>query len=52
MCELTPGERRVALTPHAVYELTKAGHRVYIEVGGGGGALGRRVRVCRGQDRL
>src|SRR5215211_990169 len=31
--ELTPGESRVALTPHAVYELTRAGHRVSVEAG-------------------
>lgn len=33
--ELTPGESRVALTPHAVYELTRAGHRVLVESGAG-----------------
>jgi len=33
--ELTPGEGRVALTPYAVYELTKAGHRVSFEAGAG-----------------
>ena len=33
--ELTPGESRVALTPHAVYELTRAGHRVLVETGAG-----------------
>lgn len=33
--ELTPGESRVALAPHAVYELTKAGHRVLVEAGAG-----------------
>jgi alanine dehydrogenase len=33
--ELTPGESRVALTPYAVYELTKAGHRVSVETGAG-----------------
>lgn len=33
--ELTPGEGRAALTPHAVYELTRAGHRVYVELGAG-----------------
>lgn len=33
--ELTPGESRVALTPHAVYELTRAGHRVLVELGAG-----------------
>ena len=36
--ELTPGESRVALTPYAVYELTKAGHRVFVETGAGEGA--------------
>src|SRR4051812_25987361 len=35
VCELTPGESRVALTPYAVYELTKAGHRVSVETGAG-----------------
>ncbi len=33
--ELTPGESRVALTPHAVYELARAGHRVLVETGAG-----------------
>ncbi len=33
--ELTPGESRVALTPHAVHELTRAGHRVFVEAGAG-----------------
>jgi len=33
--ELTPGESRVSLTPHAVYELAKAGHRVFVETGAG-----------------
>ncbi|MDQ3639566.1 MAG: alanine dehydrogenase [Actinomycetota bacterium] len=33
--ELTPGEGRVALTPYAVYELTKAGHKVSVEAGAG-----------------
>lgn len=33
--ELTPGESRVALTPHAVYELTGVGHRVLVETGAG-----------------
>src|SRR5215207_5814674 len=36
--ELTPGESRVALTPHAVYELTRVGHRVFVEPGAGEGA--------------
>ena len=33
--ERTPGESRVALAPHAVYELTRAGHRVCVEAGAG-----------------
>ena len=33
--ERTLGESRVALGPHAVYELTRAGHRVFVEVGAG-----------------
>ena len=33
--ELTPGESRVALAPHAVNELTRAGHRVVVEAGAG-----------------
>jgi alanine dehydrogenase len=33
--ELTPGEGRVALTPHAVNELCRAGHRVLVESGAG-----------------
>ena len=33
--ERTPGESRVALGPHAVYELTRAGHRVFVESGAG-----------------
>jgi alanine dehydrogenase len=36
--ELTPGEGRIALAPHAVYELTRAGHRVFVEPGAGEGA--------------
>jgi alanine dehydrogenase len=36
--ERTPGEGRIALTPHAVYELTRAGHRVFVEPGAGEGA--------------
>jgi alanine dehydrogenase len=36
--ELTLGENRVALTPHAVYELARAGHRVSVETGAGEGA--------------
>jgi alanine dehydrogenase len=34
--ERTPGESRVALAPHAVHELTRAGHRVLVEAGAGG----------------
>lgn len=33
--ELASGESRVSLTPYAVYELTKAGHRVLVETGAG-----------------
>jgi len=33
--ELTPGESRVALAPHAVDELARAGHRVMVEAGAG-----------------
>lgn len=33
--ELTPGEGRVALMPHAVHELVRAGHRVHVEAGAG-----------------
>jgi alanine dehydrogenase len=33
--ELVPGESRVALAPHAVYELARAGHRVLVEAGAG-----------------
>ncbi len=33
--ERTQGESRVALAPHAVYELTRAGHRVFVEAGAG-----------------
>lgn len=33
--ERSPGETRVALAPHAVYELTRAGHRVFVEMGAG-----------------
>ena len=33
--ERTPGESRVALAPHAVYELTRAGHRVFVEAEAG-----------------
>lgn len=36
--ELTPGENRVALTPAAVQELVRAGHRVLVERGAGVGA--------------
>ena len=33
--ELAPGECRVALAPHAVHELSRAGHRVVVEAGAG-----------------
>ncbi|HET7477987.1 MAG TPA: alanine dehydrogenase [Rubrobacteraceae bacterium] len=33
--ELTPGESRVALAPHAVNELARSGHRVLVETGAG-----------------
>lgn len=33
--ETTPGESRVALAPHAVHDLTRAGHRVLVESGAG-----------------
>ena len=33
--ETTTGETRVALAPHAVHELTRAGHRVLVEAGAG-----------------
>ena len=33
--ELTPGESRVALAPHAVNELARAGHRVMVQAGSG-----------------
>ena len=33
--ERTPGETRVALAPHAVHELARAGHRVLVESGAG-----------------
>lgn len=33
--ELTPGESRVALAPHAVNELARAGHRIVVERGAG-----------------
>ena len=33
--ELAPGESRVALAPHAVHELARAGHRVMVEAGAG-----------------
>lgn len=33
--ELTPGETRVALAPHAVDELARAGHRVMVQRGAG-----------------
>lgn len=33
--EVSPGECRVALAPHAVHELARAGHRVLVETGAG-----------------
>lgn len=33
--ELSPDESRVSLTPHAVNELTRAGHRVTVQAGAG-----------------
>jgi len=36
--EISPGESRVALAPHAVHELTRAGHRVLVETGAGKGS--------------
>ncbi|HEX2778410.1 MAG TPA: hypothetical protein VHM30_02855, partial [Gemmatimonadaceae bacterium] len=36
--EITPGERRVALTPEMVARLIKAGHTVSIQTGAGEGA--------------
>ena len=33
--ERAPGETRVALAPHAVHELSRAGHRVLVEAGAG-----------------
>ncbi len=33
--ERTPGETRVALTPHAAHELSRAGHRLLVEAGAG-----------------
>lgn len=36
-CELKEGERRVAITPAGVRELTLAGHRVLVEQGAGAG---------------
>jgi alanine dehydrogenase len=33
--EISPGESRVALAPHAVHELARAGHRVLVEAGAG-----------------
>lgn len=33
--ELSPDESRVSLTPHAVHELARAGHRVTVEAGAG-----------------
>src|SRR3954447_20376417 len=50
--ELTPGESRVALTPYAVYELTKAGHRVFVEAGAGEGAALRDGEYAEAGARL
>jgi alanine dehydrogenase len=36
--EVSPGESRVALAPHAVHELARAGHRVLVETGAGEGS--------------
>src|SRR5690349_16713594 len=36
--EITPGERRVALSPEMVARLTKAGHAVSVQAGAGEGA--------------
>ena len=33
--EWTPGETRVALSSHAAHELSRAGHRVFVEAGAG-----------------
>jgi alanine dehydrogenase len=33
--EISPGESRVALAPHAVHELARTGHRVLVETGAG-----------------
>jgi alanine dehydrogenase len=33
--EISPGESRVALAPHAVHELARTGHRVLVEAGAG-----------------
>jgi alanine dehydrogenase len=50
--ELTPGESRVALTPFAVYELTKAGHRVFVETGAGEDAALRDEEYAEAGARL
>ena len=50
--ELTPGESRAALTPYAVYELTKAGHRVFVESGAGEGAALRDEEYAEAGARL
>ncbi len=36
--EVAPGESRVALGPHAVHELARAGHRVLVQSGAGEGS--------------
>jgi len=36
--EVTPGESRVALGPHSIHELTRAGHRVFVQRGAGEGS--------------
>lgn len=36
--EVTPGESRVALGPHSIHELTRAGHRVFVQLGAGEGS--------------
>lgn len=36
--EITPGESRVSLAPHSVHELTRAGHRVFVQQGAGEGS--------------
>lgn len=50
--ELTPGESRVALAPHAVDELARAGHRVTVEAGAGEASSIRDERYARAGGRL